>query len=141
MNIIIGNDHAGTELKKKIVSILKNINYEVINVGTDKKESVDYPDYAHLVCQKINSENTIGILICGSGNGIAITANKYKNIRAAICWNKETASLSKKHNNANILCLPARFINEKEAIEIVTTFLNTSFEKGRHLKRLNKICI
>ncbi len=107
-------------------------------MGPETEESVDYPEYAHKVCEKIK-ENNKGILICGSGNGISMAANKHKNIRAAICWNKKIAELARKHNDANILSIPARFINKKETIEILNVFLKTEFEGGRHQRRINKI--
>lgn len=138
MKIAIGADHAGFEYKETLSSFLKD--YEIKDFGTYSSDSADYPDFAHpvaFVVEKHEFDN--GILICGSGNGIAVTANKHQGIRAAICWNTELASLARKHNNANILCLPARFISIKEAQEITTTFLNTEFEGGRHQNRVNKI--
>ncbi len=138
MKIAIGADHAGFEYKEALSSFLKD--YDIEDFGTYSSDSVDYPDFAHPVSSAVeNKEFDLGILICGSGNGIAITANKHQGIRAAICWNTELASLARKHNNANILCLPARFISIKEAQEITTTFLNTEFEGGRHQNRVNKI--
>lgn len=138
MKIAIGADHAGFELKKTLRSFLSND--ELKDFGTCSAESADYPDFAHPVASAVESGDfDLGILICGSGNGIAITANKHQGIRAAICWNTELASLARKHNNANILCLPARFISIKEALEITHTFLNTAFEAGRHARRVNKI--
>lgn len=138
MKIAIGADHAGFEYKEALSSFLKD--YEIEDFGTYAADSVDYPDFAHPVAIAVESgEYKLGILICGSGNGIAVTANKHQGIRAAICWNMELASLARKHNNANILCLPARFISIKEAQEITTTFLNTEFEGGRHQNRVNKI--
>jgi len=140
MKIAIGNDHAGTEYKFKIVEHLKNKKIEVLNFGTDKEESVDYPDFVHPVAEKISSNKVdFGILLCGSANGVAMTANKYKKVRAGICWISEVSSLIRKHNNANILCIPSRFTKEGEIIKIVDTFLNTSFEGGRHQRRINKI--
>ncbi len=138
--IIIANDHAGTELKYELVKYLKTKQEEVLNIGTDTEESVDYPDFIHPLCKKLGKEkNLIGIIICGSGNGVSMVANKYSYIRAALCWNKELAVLARKHNNANILALPARFITNEEAIEIVNVFLQTDFEGGRHQKRIEKI--
>lgn len=138
MKIAIGADHAGFEYKEALKPFLKDA--EIKDFGTDSADSVDYPDFAHPVAFAVeNGEQDLGILICGSGNGIAITANKHQGIRAAICWNTELAALARKHNNANILCLPARFISIKEAQEITTTFLNTAFEGGRHANRVNKI--
>ncbi|RYE11816.1 MAG: ribose 5-phosphate isomerase B [Sphingobacteriaceae bacterium] len=138
MKIAIGADHAGFEYKEALTEFLKD--HEIKDFGTYSSDSVDYPDFAHPVSSAVeNKEFDLGILICGSGNGIAITANKHQGIRAAICWNTELASLARKHNNANILCLPARFIPIKEAQEIALTFLNTEFEGGRHANRVNKI--
>ncbi len=138
LKIAIGADHAGFEYKEALSSFLKD--YEIKDFGTYSPDSVDYPDFAHPVAFAVEKhEFNKGILICGSGNGIAITANKHQGIRAAICWNTELASLARKHNNANILCLPARFISIKEAQEITETFLTTEFEGGRHTNRVNKI--
>lgn len=138
MKIAIGADHAGFEYKEALTAFFKE--HEVKDFGTYSSESVDYPDFAHPVSSAVESGAfDLGILICGSGNGIAITANKHQGIRAAICWNTELASLAKKHNNANILCLPARFISIKEAQEITHMFLTTAFEGGRHQNRVNKI--
>lgn len=138
MKIAIGADHAGFELKEALKSVLNDA--EVKDFGTYSAESVDYPDFAHPVALAVESgEFDLGILICGSGNGIAITANKHQGIRAAICWKPELAELARKHNNANMLCLPARFIPIKEALEITATFLNTNFEGGRHANRVGKI--
>ena len=140
MNISIGNDHAGTDYKFKIVEFLKSRNIQVVNYGTDSDSSVDYPDFVHPVAQDVESKKaTFGILICGSANGVAMTANKYSNIRAGICWNNEIVSLIRQHNNANILCIPARFTEIDAVLEMVETFLNTEFEGGRHQNRINKI--
>ena len=140
MRISIGNDHAGVEYKNYIREYLLDKNIQVNNYGTDSLDSVDYPDFAHPVSNDVNEEKSdLGILICGSGNGVCMTANKYKNIRAALCWNKELALLSKSHNNANIVCIPARFIEKKEALEIIKTFISEEFEGGRHERRVNKI--
>ncbi len=138
MKIAIGADHAGFELKETLrLSLTK---HQLKDFGTHSAESVDYPDFAHPVAFAVeNGKFDFGILICGSGNGIAITANKHQGIRAAICWNTELASLARKHNNANILCLPARFIPVKEALAITQIFLTTEFEGGRHANRVNKI--
>ncbi len=138
MNLYIGSDHAGYQHKKTIIKYLKSKKIKIIDMGPETEESVDYPEYAHKVCEKIK-ENNKGILICGSGNGISMAANKHKNIRAAICWNKKIAELARKHNDANILSIPARFINKKETIEILNVFLKTEFEGGRHQRRINKI--
>ena len=140
MRISIGNDHAGVDYKKYIQEYLFVIVVVVKNYGTDSLESVDYPDFSHPVSQDVNDESSdLGILICGSGNGVCMTANKYKNVRAALCWNKELAMLSKTHNNANVICIPARFIEKEDALEIVKTFILENFEGGRHQRRVNKI--
>ena len=140
MKISIGNDHAGVDYKKHIVEYLNEENIEVENYGTDSAESVDYPDFAHPVSKDVSDgESDLGILICGSGNGVCMTANKYKNVRAALCWNKELAQLGRTHNDANIVCIPARFITKEEAVEIVKTFVNEEFEGGRHQRRVEKI--
>lgn len=140
MKIAIGNDHAGTQLKKELKSFLEEYGYELINVGTDADDSVDYPDYVHPVAGMLeNNEVDFGILICGSAQGVAITANKHKDIRAAVCWENEIALLARKHNDANVLCLPARFLSAKTANTIALFFLQTEFEGGRHLKRVQKI--
>ena len=138
--IVIGSDHAGFEYKEAIKQYLEKNKVEIIDVGTHSMESCDYPDYAHAAAREIEDGNVeFGILICGSANGIAITANKHQQIRAAICWKNEIASLARQHNNANIICLPARFITIDEAEEMVHTFLTTNFEGGRHQKRVEKI--
>ena len=140
MRISIGNDHAGVEYKNYIREYLLVKNIEVNNYGTDSLDSVDYPDFAHPVSKDVNEKKSdLGILICGSGNGVCMTANKYKNVRAALCWNKELAILSKSHNNANIICIPARFIQKEEALEIIKKFISEEFEGGRHERRVNKI--
>ncbi|MGJ8715227.1 MAG: ribose 5-phosphate isomerase B [Maribacter stanieri] len=140
MKIAIGNDHAGTEYKLAIIGLLKSKQVEVINYGTDGTNSVDYPDFAHPVALDVESGNAdFGILICGSGNGACMTANKQQNVRAALCWTKEITKLAREHNDANVLSLPARYIALPQALEMVTTFLNTSFEGGRHERRIEKI--
>jgi ribose 5-phosphate isomerase B len=140
MKISIGNDHAGPEYKKAIVEMLKANGYQVINYGTDSADSVDYPDFAHPVALDVeNKESDFGIIICGSGNGIAMSANKHQGIRAALCWTKEIAVLARQHNDANIISIPARFTSIPQALEMVQTFLNTDFEGGRHQNRVNKI--
>ena len=140
MNIIISNDHAGTELKNVIKTFLENKGFTVINVGEDLGNSVDFPDYIHPLAKDIsNKKEEKGIIICGSGNGVSMVANKYEGVRAALCWNKDIASLSRLHNNANVLSLPARFLTNEQAIEIVQTFLETDFEGGRHERRVKKI--
>lgn len=138
IKIAIGGDHAGFEYKEVLKNFLKD--YEVKDFGTHSLDSVDYPDFAHPVASAVESgEFEYGILLCGSANGVAITANKHQNIRAGLCWENEVASLVRKHNNANILCIPARFVSEELAKEITTTFLNTAFEGGRHQNRVDKI--
>lgn len=138
--IAIGNDHAGMKLKNELKTFLEYNGYELINFGTDTDDSVDYPDYVHPVANSIeNREADLGILICGSAQGVAITANKHEKIRAAVCWEAEIASLARKHNNANVLCLPARFLSENDANKIALVFLQTNFEGGRHQKRVEKI--
>jgi ribose 5-phosphate isomerase B len=140
MKIAIGNDHAGTEYKRAIVTFLKDEGHEVTNFGTDSEESVDYPDFVHPVATAVATEIAdLGIIICGSGNGANMTANKHQNVRSALCWNKEITALAKEHNNANVLSLPARFISEPQALEMVRTFLETPFEGGRHQRRVEKI--
>lgn len=139
MKISIGSDHAGFDYKKELISVLSAAN-EIKDAGTFSTESCDYPDFAHAVATSVESgETEWGILICGSANGVAITANKHKGIRAAIAWGAELAQLARQHNNANILCLPARFISIEEAKKCVDVFLNTPFEGGRHQKRVEKI--
>ena len=140
MKIVIGNDHAGTHYKEAIIAFLKKENYEVINVGTDLCDSLDYPDFAHPVGELIDKgEAQVGILICGSGNGVAMTANKHAKVRCAVCWTKEIASLARLHNDANVISIPARFTAIEQAIEMVKTFLTTEFEGGRHSHRVEKI--
>ena len=138
--IVIGSDHAGFEYKEAIKQYLTKNNVEIIDVGTHSLESCDYPDYAHAAAREIENGNAaFGVLICGSANGVAITANRHQKIRAAICWENEIASLARKHNDANIICLPARFITIDEAEEMTRTFFTTDFEGGRHQRRLDKI--
>ncbi|MBG40006.1 MAG: ribose 5-phosphate isomerase B [Flavobacteriales bacterium] len=139
MKIIIGSDHAGVDYKQKITKHLKNQNHNVKDVGTFGTESVDYPDYAHLVSKDVSEHKSLGILICGSGNGVSMAANKHKKIRAALCWNKEISKLARQHNDANIISLPARFLSINECIELVEVFINEPFEGGRHEKRVKKI--
>lgn len=138
--VVIGGDHAGFELKGSVINHLNNKGFEVKDKGCFSKDSIDYPDFGHPVAVEVeNNQNTLGIIICGSGNGINMTANKHQGIRSALCWEKEIAKLAREHNDANILALPARFINEKEAIEIVDVFFETQFEGGRHSRRVEKI--
>ena len=142
MTIAIGNDHAGTEYKNLIVDYLTKQGFTVVNYGTDHEDSVDYPDFVHPVAQSIDKQTAdFGILICGSGNGVSMTANKYQNVRAALCWNTELTELARSHNNANIISLPARFISKDDSIEMIKTFISTSFEAGRHQRRVEKIKI
>ena len=140
MNISIGNDHAGTDYKLELLSYLNTQGHTVINHGTNDEDSMDYPDTIHPVAEDVsNQKSDIGIIICGSGNGANMTANKHKSIRSALCWNSQIAALARQHNNANILSLPARFISLEEAKEIVDLFLSTEFEGGRHQRRIEKI--
>lgn len=140
MKIAIGGDHAGFEYKSKLKVWLEAQGHQVEDFGTNSSESADYPDFAHPVALAVEGKKAeLGVLICGSANGVAITANKHQGIRAAICWTEELASLARQHNNANIVCLPARFISYPLAEQITKTFLATSFEGGRHEKRVNKI--
>ena len=140
MKIAIGNDHAGTEYKLAIIGLLKSKDIEVVNYGTDGSDSVDYPDFVHPVAKDVdNGSVDSGIIICGSGNGASMTANKHQKVRCALCWNKEIVQLAREHNDANILSLPARFISLPQALEMVNMFLNTKFEGGRHERRIEKI--
>lgn len=136
----IASDHAGYEMKEFLIGYLDSKGYDVYDFGTDSPESTDYPDYAHhLACAIENNELTQGVALCGSGNGIAMTLNKHQGIRAALCWMPVLASLAKQHNNANVCCLPARFIENETAKEIVDNFLVAEFEGGRHERRIAKI--
>ncbi|KAB1157077.1 RpiB/LacA/LacB family sugar-phosphate isomerase [Flavobacterium luteum] len=140
MKIAIGNDHAGPDYKIAIVNMLKVKGYEITNYGTDTVDSVDYPDFGHPVANDVSEGKVdFGIVICGSGNGIAMTVNKHPKVRAALCWTKEIAELARLHNDANIISIPARFTSIPQAVEMVETFLNTAFEGGRHAIRVNKI--
>lgn len=140
MKIAIGNDHAGPAYKQAIVNHLENLGHTIINHGTDSFDSVDYPDFGHLVAHDVVTRTAdFGIVICGSGNGIAMTANKHQDIRAALCWTKEIAFLARTHNDANILSIPARFTAIPQVLEMVDTFLQTPFEGGRHAQRVAKI--
>lgn len=140
MKISIGNDHAGPDYKKAIVQFLESQGHTIINHGTDTFDSVDYPDFGHSVANDVESKKAdFGIIICGSGNGIAITANKHQGVRAALCWMNEIAALARQHNDANIISIPARYTNIKQAVEMVETFLSTDFEGGRHATRVDKI--
>ncbi|MEJ5273723.1 MAG: ribose 5-phosphate isomerase B [Spirochaetota bacterium] len=138
--IAIGSDHAGFLLKNEIIDYLKSKNLEVIDCGTYSTESCDYPDYAKLVAEKVSAkEADAGILLCGTGIGVSIAANKVKGVRAALVWNSETAALSKQHNDANIICIGARFIASFYAKKIIDAYLNAEFEKGNHQRRVEKI--
>jgi ribose 5-phosphate isomerase B len=140
MNIAIGGDHAAVELKAKLISMLESAGHTVENFGTNSHDSVDYPDFGHPVAQAVlSAKANLGIVICGSGNGINMSVNKHKGIRAALCWNTELAALARQHNNANILSLPARFISIAEGEAITKAFLTNTFEGGRHQKRVVKI--
>ena len=139
IKVSIGNDHAGTELKNRIVKEYSG-QFDFINHGTDGSESVDYPDYVHPVAYDVEQEvSAFGILICGSANGVCMTANKHQGIRAGLAWNKEVATLIKQHNNANIIGIPARFLSEEEALEVLQTYIDQEFEGGRHQLRVDKI--
>ena len=140
MKIAIGNDHAGVETKNAIVTYLKGKGIEVENFGTDSNDSVDYPDFGHAVGTAVASgEAALGIVICGSGNGIAMTVNKHAGVRCAVCWTKEIAALARAHNDANVISIPARFTAVPQAVEMAATFLDTPFEGGRHQRRVEKI--
>jgi ribose 5-phosphate isomerase B len=140
MIISIGNDHAGTFYKNKIVEYLKSQNIEVRNHGTNSEDSVDYPDFVHPVALDVeDGTSNLGIIICGSGNGANMTANKHQGIRSALCWTSELVALAKQHNNANVLSIPSRFVSLEEALDFVTVFLKTPFDGGRHHHRVDKI--
>ncbi len=142
MNISIGNDHAGPDYKQAIVNHLKAKGHTLTNYGTDSTDSVDYPDFVHPVAKDVNDKKVdFGILICGSANGVAMTANKYKNVRAGVCWTNEITELTRLHNDANIICIPARFTSIPQTIKMVDTFLETEFEGGRHQTRVDKISV
>ena len=140
MKIAIGNDHAGPEYKFAIVKMLEANGHEVTNYGTDSSNSVDYPDFGHAVAKVVSDAKVdFGIIICGSGNGIAMSANKHTNVRAALCWTSEIAVLARQHNDANIISIPARFTSILQAVEMIEIFLKTDFEGGRHATRVEKI--
>lgn len=140
MKIAIGSDHAGFQLKEKLKVYLQNKGFEIKDFGTYSEERADYPDFAHPVANAVGTgEMEMGVLICGSGNGVNMTANKHHNVRSALCWNEEIAKLARQHNNANIIALPARFITEQEAEKCVDVFFSTPFEGGRHTERVQKI--
>lgn len=140
MTIAIGNDHAGTDYKNAVIAHLESKGIKVTNYGTNTNNSVDYPDFVHPVASDVATKKVdFGIIICGSGNGANMTANKYQEVRSALCWTKEIAALARQHNDANILSIPARFTALEQAIEMVDVFLNTAFEGGRHANRVAKI--
>jgi ribose 5-phosphate isomerase B len=142
MKIVIASDHAGVDYKARLISYLEYNGFIVSDFGPETEDSVDYPDYAHKVAKEVSEGKVdFGILLCGSGNGINMSANKHKEIRSALCWKKEIALLARLHNNANILTMPARFISYEQAQETTNIFLTTEFEGGRHQKRVNKIAI
>ena len=138
--VAIGSDHAGYDYKEDLISFLEGKDFPYKDFGTHSKDSVDYPDYAHPVAEAVEKgEASFGILLCGTANGVAITANKHQHIRAAICWGEEIAKLVREHNDANIICIPARFIRESEVEKMLEIFIHTFFEGGRHENRVNKI--
>ena len=138
--IAIGCDHAGFDCKEELISVLEAKGLQFKDFGTYSKDSVDYPDFAHPVAHSVEKgEAAFGILLCGSANGVAISANKHQGVRAAICWGEELAELARKHNDANVLCIPARFISDGDAEKMLTVFMNTHFEGGRHQSRVDKI--
>ena len=140
MTIAIGNDHAGTEYKFEIIKLLEELGHEVLNFGTDDNNSMDYPDAIHPTADAVESGKAkMGIILCGSGNGAQMTANKHQGIRAALCWNNELVELTRQHNDANILTIPARFVSLQQALGFVKVFLATEFEGGRHQNRVGKI--
>ncbi len=142
MHVAIGCDHAGYPYKSAIIALLRTRGDDVVDFGTDSTDSVDYPDFVHPVAKAVTGKKAkFGVLICGSGNGVCMTANKHKGIRAAICWKKDIALLSRRHNDANILCIPARFLDQDLALEVVEAFLSSVFEGGRHTKRVEKISL
>ena len=140
MKIAIGTDHAGVELKDVLIQLITGLSYEVLDKGPFSNESVDYPDYGHAVASAVDQgEADLGVVICGSGNGINMTVNKHQSIRGALCWTPEIAALARQHNDANIVAIPARFISTDDAKSIVSEFLTQEFEGGRHQRRVGKI--
>ena len=140
MTIAIGCDHAGFPYKDAIIEMLHDRGVQVLDKGTNSSDSVDYPDFVHPVAQAIESgDAALGVLICGSGNGVSMTANKHTRLRAAVCWQRDLAALARQHNDANVVAIPARFISKHLAIDIVKTFLDSKFEGGRHARRVSKI--
>ncbi len=141
MIVAIGCDHAGFPYKDAIKDMMISRGIEVLDMGTDSPDSVDYPDFVHPVADAVEKQDAqFGVLICGSGNGVAMTANKHPGVRAALCWQRDLALLARQHNNANAIAIPARFISEQLAVDIVKVFLDTEFEGGRHARRVGKIC-
>ena len=139
MKITIGSDHAGVDYKSAIIDYLEKQKHNVLDVGTFTKESVDYPKYAHLVAEEVLEGAEYGVLICGSGNGVSMAANKHKGIRAALCWNEEITKLARQHNDANIISIPARFLSLEKSKELIKVFSKTNFDGGRHERRVKKI--
>ncbi len=140
MRITIGSDHRGLQVKKKCISCLAELGHEVVDVGTNEDSSVDYPDFAKVVCEQVaNGDSQRGILICGTGIGMVITANKFKGVRAANCSDEVTAEISRRHNDVNVLCLPGDFLGERPVDDLINVWLNTEFEGGRHQRRIEKI--
>ncbi len=140
MKIAISSDHAGVQYKKALVEFIQGLGLKIEDLGPYTEDSVDYPDFAHKLAEKVlNKEADLGIVLCGTGNGVAMAANKHQGIRAGLCWNKEIAALIRQHNDANILAIPARFVSVEEAKEIVKAYLETPFEGGRHQRRIDKI--
>ena len=140
MKIALGGDHAGFEYKQKIIQYLKKKNFDIIDYGPSNNQSCDYPEFSHLVAVAVKEKKVdFGILVCGSANGVAMAANKHNNVRAAICWDDKIASLAKTHNNANIICFPARFVSFNSVILMLNKYLENDFKGGRHLKRVRKI--
>jgi len=137
--LVIGSDHAGFELKKYLIKVFEDKGWVMDDKGTYSNESTDYPDYAHAVATEVETNSALGILICGSASGVCMSANKHPGVRAAQCWLPQIAQLAKQHNDANVICLPARFIAKEFAVEIVDAFLSATFEGGRHERRVNKI--
>lgn len=138
--VAIGCDHAGFDYKEDLISFLEGKGIAFTDFGTHSTDSVDYPDFAHPVAKAVeNGDASYGILLCGTANGVAITANKHQGVRAAICWGEELAQLAREHNNANIICIPARFVREGDAEKMVNTFMITEFEGGRHDRRVQKM--
>jgi len=140
--LALGCDHAGYELKEAVKNLLQQSGWTVDDKGTHSADSTDYPDYAHPVADMVSTgAASVGILICGSGNGVCMTANKHPHVRAALCWNEEIAALARQHNNANVICIPARFVSQELAFTMIDTFLSIAFEGGRHERRVAKMAL